>query len=87
MPVLMESSVFLSETVTSFTSTMLYGVEYELLLTYFFIYFLVDLALASPLYALLITYAVDLLVRNARYYYGRAEVSAKAMLDARFLVE
>ena len=68
-----------------FATSSLYGLEHDLTILYILLYSIFDIMTGSPFSALIVTYSVDFVIRNVRYYYGRRNIAMKSMLDGRFL--
>jgi meckelin len=71
---------------TGFSSLLLYGIEWHLLVLYMALFGLLDILLDCPIEAGVIVYAVDVFVRMARRHFGEKNISNKSLLDSKFLL-
>ncbi|CAM9501613.1 unnamed protein product, partial [Discosporangium mesarthrocarpum] len=69
-----------------FTSATLLGYEFDLIIFNAATYHAFDLWFGDPTTSILLTFLLDRLVVGARAYFGRANVSRKTLVDARFLL-
>jgi hypothetical protein len=87
VPILSTMSVFLKDfTGLSFASVLWYGKEFDVLLLYFLVYNLIDIYDGRVWVAATVVYIIDITLRFVRQHLGKRNVSAKTLIDERFLV-
>ena len=82
----LEKGFFYKDDTKSFTSALLYGVEWSLLLFDMFMFAVVDMAATSYVLAALLTYFMDVLILTARDTLGKKNVARKTLVHERFLI-
>ncbi|KAI3659932.1 hypothetical protein MP638_004959 [Amoeboaphelidium occidentale] len=87
VPILSTMSVFLKDVNgLSFASVLWYGKEFDVLLLYFLVYNLIDIYDGRVWVAATVVYIIDITLRFVRQHLGKRNVSAKTLIDERFLV-
>ncbi len=71
---------------TGFSSLLLYGMEWHLLVLYMTLFGLLDILLDCPIEAGVLVYLLDVVVRLTRRHFGEKNISSKSLLDSKFLL-
>ena len=71
---------------TKFSSVLLKGIEWHILMMHMTIFGLLDIVLDSPIKAGLVVYILDIVIRVSRQHFGQKNVARKTLLDPRFLL-
>lgn len=82
----METAFFYKDDTKSFTSALLYGVEWSLLLFDILLFAVVDMAASDYILAAVVTYFVEIIISTARDSLGKKNLARKTLVHERFLI-
>ena len=82
----LDKAFFYTDSGRSFTSNLLYGVEWSLLLFDILFFALIDMAASNYILAAVLTYFVDILIVTARDSFGKKNLARKTLVHERFLI-
>eukprot|EP00795_Rhopilema_esculentum_P008416 gene8416-14397_t len=82
----LDKAFFYKDSGRSFTSNLLYGVEWSLLLFDILFFALIDMAASNYILAAVLTYFVDILIATARDSFGKKNLARKTLVHERFLI-
>jgi len=81
-----EKGFFYKDDTKSFTSALLYGAEWSLLLFDIFLFAIVDMSASNYILAAAITYFVDIVIITVRDSFGKKNLARKTLVHERFLI-
>ena len=81
-----DKGFFYKDDTKSFTSALLYGAEWSLLLFDILLFAVVDMAASNYILSAVITYFVDIIITTARDSLGKKNLARKTLVHERFLI-
>eukprot|EP00842_Homolaphlyctis_polyrhiza_P006914 jgi/Hompol1/811/HPOL_004515-RA len=80
-----EGNVFFHNEI-GFAQTLLYGIEFHMLLAYTFLFAYIDIQSGSPTIAAMVVWILHSVICFVRRHFGEINMSKKTLLDWKFLV-
>ena len=82
----LDKGIFFNDDSKSFTTALLYGVEWSLLLFDLLLFAVIDMAATNYILAAVITYFGDVLIVAVRDTLGKKNLARKTLVHERFLI-
>ena len=82
----LDKGIFFNDDSKSFTTALLYGVEWSLLLFDLLLFAVIDMAATNYILAAVVTYFGDVLIVAVRDTLGKKNLARKTLVHERFLI-